>query len=204
MAQKIRKCPVCKKEGLEVELVPYPEKYKSRLLHKECRESLVQKDLAEKEERLKREHFWETFTKMLDIETKDIPNNIYEYGMNLRNGNSNNRGCSKYVDKRYRDGFEWDIIEMTLVESKDNIRYALDTKNFKSVTSLFRYLFAIISDKVVLINKREQYKKQELERIQKTTIDDEQMRAYEEEEQPKRKRKKQKTDISRFLDDEEE
>ena len=104
--QSIRTCPVCKKKDKIDVMVQY-EKLPNRYLHPECREIEIERFNKNKIEKEQKDIFWKTLSEIVNLKFIDIPPRIYTLAQNLRSGNPVFN--KKKTDKRYRDGFEWDV-----------------------------------------------------------------------------------------------
>lgn len=202
--QSIRTCPVCKQKDKIDVMVQY-EKLPNRYLHPECKEMEIEKFKINQIEKEKKDIFWETLAEIVNLKFVDIPPRIYTLAQNLRSGNPvfNKRK----TDKRYRDGFEWDVMTRTVVDSKKKIRTAIETKDFQSIDSALYYIMKIVVNRIPLVHQKMEREKKALE-VQKareaslTQEDIKNIIQYqddEEDEKPRKKRKKLGNDISKWL-----
>ena len=202
--QSIRTCPVCKKKDKIDVMVQY-EKLPNRYLHPECKEMEVERFKRNQIEQEKKDVFWETLAEIVNLKFVDIPPRIYTLAQNLRSGNPvfNKRK----TDKRYRDGFEWDVMTRTVIDSKQKIRTAIETKDFQSIDSALYYIMKIVVNRIPLVHQKMEREKKALE-VQKareaslTQEDIKNIIQYqydEEDEKPRKKRKKLGNDISKWL-----
>lgn len=202
--QSIRTCPVCKKKDKIDVMVQY-EKLPNRYLHPECKEMEIEKFKINQIEQEKKDIFWKTLAEIVNLKFVDIPPRIYTLAQNLRSGNPvfNKRK----TDKRYRDGFEWDVMTRTVIDSKQKIRTAIETKDFQSIDSALYYVMKIVVNRIPLVHQKMEREKKALE-VQKareaslTQEDIKNIIRYqddEEDEKPRKKRKKLGNDISKWL-----
>ncbi len=202
--QSIRTCPVCKKKDKIDVMVQY-EKLPNRYLHPECKEMEIEKLKINQIEQEKKDIFWKTLAEIVNLKFVDIPPRIYTLAQNLRSGNPvfNKRK----TDKRYRDGFEWDVMTRTVIDSKQKIRTAIETKDFQSIDSALYYIMKIVVNRIPLVHQKMEREKRALE-VQKareaslTQEDIKKIVRYqydEEDEKPRKKRKKLGNDISKWL-----
>lgn len=202
--QSIRTCPVCKKKDKIDVMVQY-EKLPNRYLHPECKEMEIKKFKINQIEQEKKDIFWQTLAEIVNLKFVDIPPRIYTLAQNLRSGNPvfNKRK----TDKRYRDGFEWDVMTRTVIDSKQKIRTAIETKDFQSIDSALYYVMKIVVNRIPLVHQKMEREKKALE-VQKareaslTQEDIKNIIRYqddEEDEKPRKKRKKLGNDISKWL-----
>lgn len=202
--QSIRTCPVCKKKDKIDVMVQY-EKLPNRYLHPECKEMEIEKFKINQIEQEKKDIFWQTLAETVNLKFVDIPPRIYTLAQNLRSGNPVFN--KKKTDKRYRDGFEWDVMTRTVIDSKQKIRTAIETKDFQSIDSALYYVMKIVVNRIPLVHQKMEREKKALE-VQKareasiTQEDIENIIKYqydEEDEKPRKKRKKLGNDISKWL-----
>ena len=202
--QSIRTCPVCKKKDKIDVMVQY-EKLPNRYLHPECKEMEMERFKRNQIEQEKKDIFWQTLAEIVNLKFVDIPPRIYTLAQNLRSGNPVFN--KKKTDKRYRDGFEWDVMTRTVIDSKQKIRTAIETKDFQSIDSALYYVMKIVVNRIPLVHQKMEREKKALE-VQKareasiTQEDIENIIQYqydEEGEKPRKERKKLGNDISKWL-----
>lgn len=202
--QSIRTCPVCKKKDKINVMVQY-EKLPNRYLHPECKEMEMERFKRNQIEQEKKDIFWQTLAEIVNLKFVDIPPRIYTLAQNLRSGNPVFN--KKKTDKRYRDGFEWDVMTRTVIDSKQKIRTAIETKDFQSIDSALYYVMKIVVNRIPLVHQKMEREKKALE-VQKareasiTQEDIENIIQYqydEEDEKPRKERKKLGNDISKWL-----
>ncbi|AIX12566.1 hypothetical protein WRP3_063 [Lactococcus phage WRP3] len=202
--QSIRTCPVCKKKDKIDVMVQY-EKLPNRYLHPECKEIEMERFKRNQIEQEKKDIFWQTLAEIVNLKFVDIPPRIYTLAQNLRSGNPVFN--KKKTDKRYRDGFEWDVMTRTVIDSKQKIRTAIETKDFQSIDSALYYVMKIVVNRIPLVHQKMEREKKALE-VQKareasiTQEDIENIIQYqydEEDEKPRKERKKLGNDISKWL-----
>lgn len=203
------KCPICK-ETDSVELLTQHESYKRRYLHPECLEKHLEKVELEKIEEEEKNSMYTKFSEVYGIQNyEDISSRIYGMFSKLRAGNPVFSG--KGFDKRYREGFSYAVIERTIVDCEDRIKYSLSDKDFQSVSSAMYYGIKIIVDRIPTVSKkyeRELRAKavQEERKNNPVEVDSGFLDAHEEDPMERFKRNKKRTnerDISSFLSEEE-
>ena len=202
--QSIRTCPVCKKKDKIDVMVQY-EKLPNRYLHPECKEMEIERFKRNQIEQEKKDVFWETLAEIVNLKFVDIPPRIYTLAQNLRNGNPVFN--KKKTDKRYRDGFEWDVMTRTVIDSKQKIRTAIETKDFQSIDSALYYVMKIVVNRIPLVHQKMEREKKALEvqKAREESITQEEIKNIiryqydEEDEKPRKKRKKLGNDISKWL-----
>lgn len=201
MAVTYRTCPLCKNKNKISEMVEYDRK-PNKFYHPECLIKEKELQAMRDAEAVKKDKFWEKLEGMLNLQYDRIPPRFYSMAENLRNGNP--VFGNKTNDRRYKDGFGWDIMEATLDDAEKNIRYAMESKDFASLESALMYLFKILVNRIPMTNRKvmRQRKADEMaEKSQKRGVDMEKFQAIvEREEKPRpRKKKKDDNDISSFL-----
>lgn len=202
--QSIRTCPVCKRKDKIDVMVQY-EKLPNRYLHPECKEMEVERFKRNQIEQEKKDIFWETLAEIINLKFVDIPPRIYTLAQNLRNGNPVFN--KKKTDKRYRDGFEWDVMTRTVIDSKQKIRTAIETKDFQSIDSALYYVMKIVVNRIPLVHQKMEREKKALEaqKAREASVTQEDIKNIiryqydEEDEKPRKKRKKLGNDISKWL-----
>ncbi|ARM67639.1 hypothetical protein LW81_069 [Lactococcus phage LW81] len=202
--QSIRTCPVCKKKDKIDVMVQY-EKLPNRYLHPECKEMEIEKFKINQIEQEKKDIFWKTLAEIVNLKFVDIPPRIYTLAQNLRSGNPVFN--KKKTDKRYRDGFEWDVMTRTVIDSKQKIRTAIETKDFQSIDSALYYVMKIVVNRIPLVHQKMEREKKALEvqKAREASITQEDIKNIiryqydEEDEKPRKKRKKLGNDISKWL-----
>lgn len=202
--QSIRTCPVCKKKDKIDVMVQY-EKLPNRYLHPECREIEIERFNKNQIEKEQKDIFWKTLSEIVNLKFIDIPPRIYTLAQNLRSGNPVFN--KKKTDKRYRDGFEWNVMTRTVIDSKQKIRTAIETKDFQSIDSALYYVMKIVVNRIPLVNQKMEREKKALEvqKAREESITQEKIKNIiryqydEEDEVPKKKRKKLGNDISKWL-----
>ena len=202
--QSIRTCPVCKKKDKIDVMVQY-EKLPNRYLHPECREIEIERFNKNQIEKEQKDIFWKTLSEIVNLKFIDIPPRIYTLAQNLRSGNPVFN--KKKTDKRYRDGFEWDVMTRTVIDSKQKIRTAIETKDFQSIDSALYYVMKIVVNRIPLVNQKMEREKKALEvqKAREESITQEKIKNIiryqydEEDEKPRKERKKLGNDISKWL-----
>ena len=202
--QSIRTCPVCKKKDKIDVMVQY-EKLPNRYLHPECKEMEMERFKRNQIEQEKKDIFWQTLAEIVNLKFVDIPPRIYTLAQNLRNGNPVFN--KKKTDKRYRDGFEWDVMTRTVIDSKQKIRTAIETKDFQSIDSALYYVMKIVVNRIPLVHQKMEREKKALEaqKAREASVTQEHIKNIiryqydEEDEKPRKERKKLGNDISKWL-----
>lgn len=200
MAKLTRKCQRCKIEDTKMEEMEFEivgEKRKLRkFYHKHCfQEHLVEKKFKE-EEAVKLDKLVQTIQKIYGVDP--LPQQAFPFLQKLRNGEPV-FGARQKMDKRYKEGYDYLLIEETYDYCSNTIEYYNGVKSFDGFMSAFKYALSIIIDKIYLVEQR--VKQREKSRIAM----ERQIAQVEAEDQifetTYKKPKKNKADITDFLDD---
>ena len=150
---------------------------------------LKQEEIKQKEQKQKHE-LYETIKRLHKIDV--IPHQFFAYIEDLRNGNM----MFGQIEKRYKKGFSYDVIEKTYKYCNSQIDWALDVKDFKGSTmNMLKYTLAIVKDKINFINKKiknQQIQEKQMDKASEIMRPDDKDIEY--------KKQENKHDISRFLD----
>lgn len=209
--KSVYKCPVCEKRSSQ-DLMAQDEALKPRWYHPECLEQALEKKRLDDIEQSEKDSMYIKLAEVYDIQNyEDISRKIYMCFSNLRAGNPVFKG--KSFDKRYRAGFSYPIIERTIVECEDRLKYSIENKDFKSTTSKLYYGVKIIVDRIPAVQKkyeREQrvkaFNEENKRKDREKELDVEMLEAFEDDAMKQfknKKRKKNENDISAFLSEEE-
>lgn len=202
--QKFRVCPICKnKDKIDV-MVEY-DKLPNKFLHPECREQEIERVERNRVEQEEKDKFWETLADVVNLTYNDIPPRIYTLAQNLRSGNPVFN--KKKVDRRYREGFEWDVMTQTVIDSKKKIRTAIETIDFQSIDSALYYVMKIIVNRIPIVHMKmeREAKAEKVRKAREESITQEEIKNIiryqydEEDEKPRKERKKLGNDISKWL-----
>lgn len=158
------------------------------------KEQLVKVKVTEKSEKcfhegacydnyLKDKEFKESEAKELDglVETiksiygaKTIPNTVYPYLQDLRNGT---RFFGK-KDYKYKEGYTYDLIRETFEYCSETIEYWNARKDFNGLTNALRYGLVIVCDKLGVVEERRKRREKNAiamdKHIQESVADDSQ------------------------------
>lgn len=203
----LRKCPICGKADDMSKMVTH-ESHKRRYFHVECLEQKLKKDEQKKQENewqeqetARRLHLHETIAEIYDVQFAEIPVRFYAMIEHLRNGSPVFKG--KKFDRRYKEGFGYDVIERTYIECRESIEWANNNKDFISMSQALGYGMRIIVDRIPLVERkmRKEKQAQEVREAQKKNevINNEKLQYFDEEPTIKPKKKKDNVDISKFL-----
>jgi hypothetical protein len=101
--------------------------------------------------------------------------------------------------KRYKQGFDFDLISETYEHCRESIEYWKKNKEFASLLNELQYGFAIINDKINIVKKKRD-KKEHQNKVKEAKKDNIEQNIISEEIEVKFKKDKSKKDISKFLD----
>lgn len=197
MAKKTRKCQRCKiddtlMEDMDFETVGEKRPLK-KFYHKECYAEHLKEKQFKAEEAEKLDKLVHTIQKIYGVSS--LPNQAYPFLQKLRNGEP--VYGKQQVTKRYKEGYDYLLIEETFDYCSSTIEYYNSVKNFDGFMSAFRYALSIIIDKIYLVEKRAQ------ERLKQEMAVERQMKQLEAEEETyasNYKKPTQTNDITDFLD----
>lgn len=151
------KCPICNLYDSESDMVK--DKYNStvRRFHPKCHSKYLKTKEEKQREKKELDQLIETIKVIHDI--KVVPGQFYPYIQDWRNGNElfGNIG-----EKKYKDGYSYDVIRQAYIESKNNIEWAIKNKNFKNTMGMLKYTRRIVEDKFEQINSRVKHLDQQI------------------------------------------
>lgn len=171
----------------------------NKYYHKdECYQAYLDEEEFKKEEAVKKDSLYETVMKIYD--TKALPNSFYMQIEGLRHGNRVFK--RQNMGKRYRQGYDYDLIEETYLYSEDAIEWSLDNKAFTNLANALNYGLSIIINNIYNVEmKRDAIRSREhMEKIAENVRKDEDLPANVFESSYK-KSKEDEHDISFLLDD---
>lgn len=196
MAKKTRKCQRCKlddtlMEEMDFEVVGEKRPLK-KFYHKGCYQEHLKEKQFKQEEAEKLDKLVHTIQEIYGVSS--LPNQVYPFLQKLRNGEP--VYGKQQVTKRYKEGYDYLLIEETFDYCSSTIEYYNSVKNFDGFMSAFRYALSIIIDKIYLVEQR--VKARERAEI----VADKHMAQVEQEESYSSNYKKptQTNDITDFLD----
>ena len=153
MARKL-KCQWCGEKS------PRPEMQKvvtgikrkvNKYYHKdECYDEFLAEEKFKEEEQEKRDSLYNTVMEIYG--TKALPNSFYVQIEGLRHGNRVFK--TQNMGKRYREGYDYDLIEETYVESREAIEWSLKNKAFVNQSNALNYGLSIIINNIYGVEKR--------------------------------------------------
>lgn len=189
---KCNKCGISDtiKDELEFELVG--EKQLKKYYHKGCFQEHLKDKVFKAQERVELDKLVEVIKDIYGV--KLIPNGVYPFLQDLRNGN---KFFGKH-DYKYKEGYTYDLIAETFSYCSDTIEYWNAKKSFNGFSHALRYGLAIVCDKLSIVEQR---RKQREKQKQLINIHLENADAEDNEfETSYKKSKKSNADITDFLD----
>lgn len=185
------KCRWCG-EKAERESMIFEEKNNKKLyFHNECYPDYLKDKEFKEQERKEKDELVETIKRIYDVQ--DLPRQVYPFLEDLRNGNPVFKG--QQPGKRYKQGYKYSIIKETFEYCEDQIRYALQNKDFDGFMNAFKYGLAIVVDKIYKVDKMIESRNRQKAIESTSTFVPEFEMAYN-------RKAKNENDISEFLDDE--
>lgn len=145
------KCQWCGEKGPRPEMHKVTQGKVNKYYHeKDCYEEFLAEEKFKEEEALKRDSLYKT---VMDIYgTKALPNTYYMQIEGLRHGN---RVFKKQnIGKRYREGYDYDLIEETYKESVDAIEWSMKNKPFQNLANALNYGLSIVINNIYGVEKR--------------------------------------------------
>lgn len=197
MAKRTRKCQRCKIEDTNVEDMEFEivgdKRPLRKFYHKHCFAEHQQEKEFKAEEAVKLDKLVETLKKIYGVST--VPPQAYPFLQKLRNGEP--VYGKQDVTKRYKEGYDYLLIEETFDYCSETIEYYNGTKGFNGFMQAFKYALSIIIDKIYFVEQRVKDRKRAEIMAQKQM---EQMEFEEVHTQSNYKKPTHKNDISDFLD----
>ncbi|AGI11793.1 hypothetical protein X915_gp101 [Bacillus phage vB_BanS-Tsamsa] len=154
MAKKTRKCMRCKIDDTLMEEMEFEVVGEKRPLKKFYHKACYKEHLAEKQFKVEEaEKLDKLVHKIQEIYgVSSLPNQAYPFLQKLRNGEP--VYGKQQVTKRYKEGYDYLLIEETFDYCSSTIEYYNSVKNFDGFMSAFRYALSIIIDKIYLVEQR--------------------------------------------------
>lgn len=208
--EKFYKCPICGVRDRESNLTLCEELYKVRRVHPECANEKLKVIREDRQEQAEKDSMYEKWAEVYSIDNyEDMNQRTFQMFANLRAGNPVFKG--KSFDKRYRAGFSYPVIERTIIDCEDRIKYANGSKDFDSIGSAMYYGIKIIVDRIPSVSRiyeREMRAKAvNEERRKETQVNMGELESFSEDSMDifkrKQKERKNERDISAFISEEE-
>lgn len=193
------KCQWCgdksPKSEMEFELVGKAKPVR-KYYHESCHKEFLKDKAFKEKEAEELDKLKETIEDIFGI--KQLPNQAYPFLQKLRNGEQ--VFGRQNIGKRYKEGYEYNLIEETFRHCEDTIHYWLSVKtDFNGFMGAFKYALSIVIDKIYFVEQRvneQESKKRMIEKHIETVEAEDTMfeSSYE-------KNKSKDDDILDFLDD---
>lgn len=107
---------------------------------KDCYDAYVEEEKFKKKEAKEKDSLVQTVMDIYDV--KALPNTFYMQMEGLRHGN---RLFSRQkIGRRYREGYEYNLIEESYLYSKDSIDWSLENKAFVNLSNALNYGLTIV------------------------------------------------------------
>lgn len=191
MAQRV--CRWCKNKG-EMELMVAEQTGKSnKYYHESCYYNDYLPDKKFKAEQMeKKDKLYDKVAEIYLIPKTELPKPYFVFIENMRNGEQVFNG--QRTSDKYKQGYDYDIIEKTYDYCRSDIEYWNKTKDFDSVYTSLRYGLRIIIDKINYVNRQhERYNANK-------DVSEKKIDMHIPEFESTYKKKKKVNDISNFLD----
>lgn len=171
----------------------------NKYYHKEdCYQAFLEEEEFKKVEAVKRDSLYETIMKIYQV--KVLPNTFYMQIEGLRHGNRVFKRQS--MGKRYREGYEYDLIEEAYLYSEDAIDWSMDNKAFTNLANALNYGLSIIINNIYNVELKRDTKRdrEHMEKVAENVREEDDLQAnfYDSSYQ---KAEKDDHDISFLLDD---
>lgn len=207
----IGKCRWCKEVGDKTKMIKEKtEKGSSFYYHDHCHEKLLKEREDSKVAEIEyndRDMVAKLVSEIYGIPFETMPKIFYISVGQIRHGNPVFKG--KGVTKRYKQGYDYEIIAETYRHVRKDIEWANNKKDFPSTTGAINYGLHIVLDKIAFVAKKveKRRKSEELARIHQAKNSDVETLELTEElnkesltaNKTRKKKVKNDRDISRFL-----
>lgn len=193
MARQL-KCQWCSGKAERDEMVKVTKGKVNKYYHMhECYDEYIAEIEFKKKESIVRDSL---YTKIMEIYgVRALPSSYYMQIEGLRHGNRVFKTQS--MGKRYREGYEYDLIEDAYKESEGAIEWSLKNKAFTNLTNALNYGLSIVINNIYEVEKKRDsvQQREHLEQISENNRTD-----IEEEEVFESSYKKKETDDDDFFD----
>ena len=129
---------------------------KKRYIHYECLEKHKKEMEFTEQEKKELDRLVEYIKEVHNIKT--LPSSFFPFLQDIRNGNT--RRGKIIGEKRYKEGYTFNVIRYTYRRYKGNIAWAIKNKSFNGTLSMLKYTLAIINDKISIVYN--DYKKSDI------------------------------------------
>lgn len=165
---------------------------------KDCYNAFLEEEEFKKIEAVKRDSLYETIMKIYDV--KVLPNSFYMQIEGLRHGNRVFK--RQNMGKRYREGYDYELIEDSYLYSQDSIEWSLENKAFTNLANALNYGLSIIINNIYNVEMKRDSKrdKEHMEKVVEN-VKSENETPVDFYESSYKRNKKDENDISFLLDD---
>ena len=151
MAQRV--CRWCKNKGEMEDMIAEQSGKSNKYYHESCyvNEYLPDKEFKQ-EQMAKKDKLYDKVAEIYNIPKTELPKPYFVFIENLRNGEEVFKGQRR--SEKYKEGYDYDIIEKTYDYCRNDIQYWNEAKDFDSVYTSLRYGLRIIIDKINYVNRQ--------------------------------------------------
>lgn len=160
---KCRWCDISDTPRSNMEFEVVGKKRKSRMYyHKDCYKHFLEDKKFKEQEAKELDSLRLTIEEIFGV--RQLPYQAYPFLQNLRNGEQVFGG--QRTGKRYKEGYEFSLIEETFRYCEDTIHYWLNRRDFKGFMNAFKYSLAIIIDKIYFVEQRVESQKSNMRMLE--------------------------------------
>ena len=146
-----RVCKYCKEKSDILEMTFIEEGKSKKFFHNKCLKLYQTEQIFKAEQKIKRESLFEKIAEIYNIPLSEFPKPCFVFLENIRNGEEVFKGQKPTT--RYKQGYDYNIIEKTYDYCKKDIEYHNRAKDFDSVYIAMRYGLRIIVDKISYVQR---------------------------------------------------
>lgn len=170
LARKL-KCQWCGEKSIRDEMKQVKKGKVNQYYHAlNCYDEYIAEEEFKKKEAIERDSLYNKVMKIYGV--KALPTTYFMRIEALRHGN---RVFTKQaMSKRYRQGYEYSLIEETYDYSEDSIIWSLNNKAFDNMANALNYGLTIIVNNIYAVEKRKQAKtsREHFEKISENVKED--------------------------------
>ncbi|MET3209682.1 UNVERIFIED_CONTAM: uncharacterized Zn finger protein (UPF0148 family) [Paenibacillus sp. PvR008] len=143
MAERLLKCPVCGQYGHKADMVRETDK---RHYHKEyCHERWKRERAFKQSEQEEKDSLTDKIVKIHRLQGRaSIPHSFFPFIQDVRNDSV----LFGKINKRYKQGVSYKVIEDTYNYCFEKIEWARGNKEFKTIMAELKYCFAIVKSNI--------------------------------------------------------
>lgn len=191
MAKRV--CRWCKEKADMETMVSEKQGKQNKFYHKTCYDDYVADREFKQGQVEMKQRLHEKVAEIYRIPIDMLPKDYFSYIENIRNGEPAFKGHKPST--KYKEGYEYTIIEKTYDYCRKDIEYWNEAKDFDSIGTAIRYGLRIILDKIHYVSRQEKRYNAEESVIAKKAD------GFKENFESTYKKVSRETDISDFLDD---